>query len=62
MSNIEANAIVKARKELNRAQKEFNRVLVHEVKSYRGVPTKNSSWIKSDVHGEFTYRGVSYTK
>ena len=62
MSNIEANAIVKARKELNRARREFNRVLTHEVKSYRGVPTNNMSWISDDRHGEFTYRGVTYVK
>ena len=62
MSNIEANAIVKAQQKLNRARKEFNRVLTHEVKNYRGVPTKNSSWIQRDVHGTFTYRGVEYVK
>ena len=62
MTNIEANAIVKARRELNKAKAEYNRALTHEVTSYRGIPTRNTSWITADVHGEFVYRGVPYTK
>ena len=29
--------------------------------SYRGIPTQYK-WMSSDRHGEFTYRGVTYTK
>ena len=60
MTNIEANAIVKARKELQRAKKELDRAQLHETR-YRGIPTLNN-WVSSDVHGVFTYRGVQYVK
>lgn len=62
MTTIEANAIAKARRELKKAKAEYNRALVHEVKNYRGVSTHNNSWITADVHGNFVYRGVPYTK
>ena len=29
--------------------------------SSRGIPTVNN-WMVTDRHGEFTYRGVTYTK
>ena len=60
MTTIEANAIVKARNEVKRARKELQRAQLHETR-YRGIPTVNN-WLTSDVHGEFTYRGVTYVK
>lgn len=61
MTTIEANAIVKAREEMKRARKELDRAKLHET-HYRGVPTRNDSWVRQDVHGTFTYRGIEYTK
>ena len=61
MTNIEARAIENARNELRRAKKELQRAQLHET-CYRGIPTMNMSWVTSDPHGEFTYRGVTYTK
>ena len=61
MTTIEANAIVKAREEMKRAKKELDRVKLFET-AYRGIPTRNDSWVRKDVHGTFTYRGVEYTK
>jgi len=60
MTTIEANAIVKARNEMKRAKKELQLAQLHETR-YRGIPTVHN-WIKQDVHGTFTYRGVEYTK
>ena len=60
MTNIQANALVKAREEMKRAKKELQRAQLHET-SYRGIPTINN-WIRQDLHGTFTYRGVEYTK
>ncbi len=62
MSNIQANAIVKARRELSAAKAEYQRALTHEVKSYRGVATLERSIEPQEVHGTFTYRGLKYTK
>ena len=61
MSNIEAKSIVKGFNRIRRAQKEREYALLHE-RAYRGVPTSGSRWMKKDVHGNFTYRGVAYTK
>ena len=61
MTTIEANAIVKAREEMKRAKKELDRVKLFET-AYRGIPTRNDSWVRQDVHGTFTYRGVEFTK
>ena len=61
MSNIEAKSIIKSFDRIRRSQKEREYALLHE-RAYRGVPTKNTSWITKDVHGTFTYRGVEYTK
>ena len=60
MTTIEAKAIIKAREEVKRAKKELQRAQLHETR-YRGIPTLNN-WLQQDVHGEFTYRGVSYVK
>jgi hypothetical protein len=61
MTTIEANAIVKAREEMKRAKKELDRAKLHETR-YRGIPTRNDSWVRKDVHGTFVYRGIEYTK
>ena len=46
----------------HRAAKEQARELNHlRHRAYRGIPTKQN-WITSDVHGNFVYRGVAYTK
>ena len=60
MTNIQARAIENARNEVVRAKKELQRAQLHETR-YRGIPTHNN-WMKQDIHGTFTYRGVSYTK
>ena len=62
MTKIEVRALTNAREGLRRARNEYNRALTHEVTSYRGVSTRNEAWIKQDVHGNFVYRGVPYTK
>ena len=61
MSNIEAKSIIKSFDRIRRSQKEREFALLHE-RAYRGVPTNNIRWMKKDVHGTFTYRGVEYTK
>ena len=60
MTSIEAKAVVNARNEVKRAKKELQRAQLHETR-YRGIPTLNN-WLTRDVHGEFTYRGVTYVK
>lgn len=63
MTNVALRGLLKAHKENRRSTSEQARELAHlRYRSYRGIPTKNDSWVKQDVHGEFTYRGVSYTK
>ena len=60
MTNIQARAIENARNEMVRARKELDRAQLHETR-YRGVPTVVSCNTES-VHGLFTYRGVEYVK
>ena len=63
MTNVTIRGLMAAHNRNRRAQNEQSRELAHlRRRSYRGVPTKNTSWLSSDVHGEFTYRGVSYVK
>ena len=47
------------RNRINKAERLREAQLHHT--AYRGVTT-SQSWQKRDVHGEFTYRGVPYTK
>ena len=61
MSNIQARSIIKAFDRIRRSQKERELALLNE-RAYRGIPTNNMSWINADVHGDFVYRGVAYTK
>ena len=61
MTQIQARAIEKARKEFIRAQKELDRQKLSETR-YRGVPTINSNAPIQEIHGTFTYRGRIYTK
>jgi len=60
MTALEARAIEKARKEMQRAKKELQFHRLQETR-YRGIPSINCS-IQTDNHGEFTYRGVTYEK
>ena len=61
MTNIEAKSIVKAFDRIKRSAKERELTLLNE-RAYRGVPTNNMRWLSKDVHGTFTYRGITYTK
>ena len=58
MANVALRDLIKVHTENRRARELAN---LH-YRSYRGIPTRNESWIKRDVRGTFTYRGVSYTK
>ncbi len=63
MSNVMIRGLMKVHKDNRRAANEQARELNHlRSRSYRGVPTKNTNWITGDVHGNFVYRGVAYTK
>ena len=61
MTNIQARAIEKARREFNRAQNELQVHRLSETR-YRGIPTITDSAKGNEAHGTFVYRGVSYTK
>ena len=61
MTNIEAKSIVQAFDRIKKSAKERELHLLNE-RAYRGVSTNNLSWITEDRHGDFTYRGVMYTK
>ena len=63
MQNVALRGLMKIHNQNRRSAAEQQRELVHlRQRTYRGIPTNNMSWIKEDVHGEFTYRGVTYTK
>ena len=62
MNNVTIRGLMATHKANRRSQNEQARELAHlRHRSYRGVPTKQN-WITSDVHGNFVYRGVAYTK
>ena len=61
MTNIEARSIVRAFNRIKRSAKERELQLLNE-RAYRGISTNNMSWGCEDRHGDFTYRGVAYTK
>jgi hypothetical protein len=61
MSNIEVRAIEKARDDLKRAQKEYQRAKLRDT-HYRGVSTVIFPEEPQEVHGTFVYRGIEYTK
>ena len=61
MTGIEAKSIVNAFDRIKRSATERELAWINE-RAYRGVPTNNTRWMKKDVHGTFTYRGVTYTK
>lgn len=61
MTNIEVRAIEKAREDLKRAQKEYNRAMLRDT-HYRGVATVIVPEESQEVHGTFVYRGIQYTK
>ena len=61
MTNIQARAIEKARREFDRAKNELNVHRLSETR-YRGIPTINERQEASEVHGTFVYRGRTYTK
>ena len=60
MTNLEARQIVKAREELKRAQPEFKRAQLR-ITHYRGVQTIILDEAPQELHGTFTYRGVTYS-
>ena len=63
MQNVALRGLLKVHKENRRSAAEQERELVHlRQRAYRGIPTNNTKWLKKDVHGTFTYRGVTYTK
>ena len=63
MTNVTIRGLMKVHKENRRAANEQARELNHlRQRAYRGVPTQNTNWITSDIHGKFVYRGVEYTK
>ena len=61
MTNIQARAIEKARREFNRAQNELKVHRLSETR-YRGIPTIQVDGPGEEIHGSFVYRGISYTK
>lgn len=61
MTNIQARAIEKARREFNRAQNELKVHRLSETR-YRGVSTICDCKEPAEQHGTFVYRGQSYTK
>jgi len=63
MQNVALRGLLSAHKANRRSENEQARELIHlRQRAYRGIPTNNMNWIKKDVHGTFTYRGVTYTK
>ena len=61
MTNIQARAIEKARRDFQRAQNELQVHRISETR-YRGIPTIADSKESNEAHGTFVYRGISYTK
>ena len=61
MTNIQARAIEKARREFQRAQNELQVHRLSETR-YRGGPTIADSEESNEAHGTFVYRGIRYTK
>ena len=63
MQNVALRGLMKIHNANRRTANEQGRELAHlRARAYRGIPTHNLNWVKSDVHGTFTYRGVTYTK
>ena len=61
MTNIQARAIEKARREFTRAQNELKVHRLSETR-YRGIPTLKTAGPGEEIHGTFVYRGISYSK
>lgn len=61
MTQLQARAIEKARRNFDRARNELN---VHRLSetAYRGVPTISERKQAAEVTGTFIYRGRTYTK
>ena len=53
------NTLAMIKRQIEKAEAKRRAQLSHTC--YRGTPVQNN-WIKRDVHGTFTYRGVEYTK
>ena len=53
------NTLAMIKRQIEKADARHRAQLSHT--SYRGVPSKHN-WIRKDAHGEFTYRGIPYTK
>ena len=61
MTQLQARAIENARRDFNRARNELRTHRLSET-AYRGVPTITERKQASEVHGNFVYRGRTYTK
>lgn len=62
MTNVQISGLMRAHRANRRAANEQSRELAHlRRRAYRGVPVTES--VKGEeIHGNFTYRGRSYTK
>ena len=61
MTTLEVRAIIKAREDLKRAQKEHQRAMLRDT-HYRGVRTLIRPQDPQEVRGSFIYRGIRYDK
>jgi len=53
------NTLQIIKRQIEKAEAQRRAKLAHT--AYRGIKTSNN-WMAQDKHGEFTYRGVTYTK
>ena len=60
MNQLQLQHLLRTRKELSKAKKENDRARAHATK-YRGVLYSNDH-VAHETHGEFSYRGLKYTK
>ena len=60
MTQLQLQHLLRTRNSLERAQKENARARLHST-TYRGVLYTNEHQPK-ETHGEFSYRGLKYTK
>ena len=53
------NTLAIIKRQIEKAEAARRAQLAHT--AYRGIPT-TQGWQRQDTHGDFVYRGVSYTK
>ena len=61
MTELQARAIINARKNFERARKELDQIKLSETR-YRGNLYTTDARHPQNVHGTFTYRGRTYVK